>query len=67
MNSDHEVHKWRQEDGLGSSSKTWGWPGLGFRCGGGPLGAFGLGIDANGSNMKCETQAGIRDGFRGLD
>lgn len=44
-----------------------GWPGLGFRCGSGRLGVLGLQIDANGSNMRCERKARIKDGSRFLD
>lgn len=56
MNSDHVVHRQRQEDSLESlgrsSRKTRGWPGLRFRGGGGRLGVLGLGIDANRLNMS---------------
>lgn len=68
MNSDHEEHKWRQEDGLGSDCRSSGKTGLGGGLGldlggvgGGRLGVLGFGIDADRSNIRCERKPGISD------
>ena len=65
VNLEQEVHsggslrKWLQK-----SQKTWWWPGLGFRSGGGRLGALGFGMDANGSTMRWERKTGIKGDSR---
>lgn len=65
MNLEQEVHS-RGSLGkrLQKSQKTWWWPGLGFRRGGGRLGALGFGMDANGSNMRWERKTGIKEDSR---